>query len=96
MAPLIANVTVPELRVPPAGAEIKRLFAGWREELVTRRRFVPAGRHYAAARREADVGLPVNEIRMLDLDDVRWELGRFGKLNVRYGMGARRAADQRR
>ena len=37
-----------------------------------------------------------NEIRMLDLDDVRWELGRFGKLNVRYGMGARRAADQRR
>ena len=88
-------MTVPELRVPPAGAEIKRLFAGWREELVTRRRFVPAGRHYAAARLVA-VGLRVSEIRMLDLDDVRWELGRFGKLNVRYGMGARRAADQRR
>ena len=95
MAPLIANVTVPELRVPPAGAEIKRLFAGWREELATRRRFVPAGRHYAAARREADVGLPVNEIRMLDLDDVRWELGRFGKLNVRHGKGAPTAAPSR-
>jgi integrase len=27
---------------------------------------------------------------MLDLDDVRWELGRFGKLNVRHGKGARR------
>jgi hypothetical protein len=24
---------------------------------------------------------------MLDLDDVRWELGRFGKLNVRHGKG---------
>lgn len=27
---------------------------------------------------------------MLDLDDVRWELGRFGKLNVRHGKGSRR------
>ena len=85
-------MTVPEIRVPPAEAEIERLFARWREELATRRKFVPAARHYAAARLEADVGLPVNEIRMLDLDDVRWELGRFGKLNVRYGKGA----DQRR
>jgi len=78
------------LRVPPAEAEIERLFAGWREELATRRKFVPAARNYAAARLEADVGLRVNEIRMLDLDDVRWELGRFGKLNVRHGKGARR------
>jgi integrase len=54
------------------------------------RKFVPAARNYAAARLEADVGLRVNEIRMLDLDDVRWELGRFGKLNVRHGKGARR------
>ena len=53
---------------------------------------------------QADVGLRVNEVRMLDLDDVRWELGRFGKLNVRHGKGSRRqgaqapagAADQRR
>ena len=83
-------MTVPEVRVPPGGAEIERLFAGWREELATGRKFVPAARNYAAARLEADVGLRVNEIRMLDLDDVRWELGRFGKLNVRYGKGARR------
>ena len=43
-----------------------------------------------AGRLEADVGLRVNEVRMLDLDDVRWELGRFGKLNVRHGKGSRR------
>jgi integrase len=72
---LIANMTVPELRVPPGGAEIERLFAGWREELATRRKFVPAARNYAAARLEAGVGLRLNEICMLDLDDVRWELG---------------------
>ena len=56
-------MTVPELRVPPGGAEIERLFAGWREELATRRKFVPAARNYAAARLEAGVGLRVNEIR---------------------------------
>src|SRR5260370_5833060 len=37
----------------------------------------------------AEVGLRVNEARMLDLDDVRWDLGRFGKLHVRHGKGAR-------
>ncbi len=80
----------PRLRIPPTGEEIERLFAGWREELATCRKFAPAARNYAAARLEADVGLRVNEARMLDLDDVRWELGRFGKLNVRHGKGSRR------
>ena len=54
------------------------MFSGWRAELATCRKFAPAARNYAAARLEADVGLRVNEVRMLDLDDVRWELGRFG------------------
>ncbi len=94
----------PQLRVPPGEAEIEQLFAGWREELATCRKFAPAARNYAVARLAADVGLRINEARMLDLDDVRWELGRFGKLNVRHGKGSRRrgpeaeagAADQRR
>lgn len=30
------------------------------------------------------------EACLLDLDDVLWELGRFGKLNVRHGKGSRR------
>ena len=94
----------PQLRVPPTGEEIERLFSGWREELATCRKFAPAARNCAAARLEADVGLRVNEVRMLDLDDVRWELSRFGKLNVRHGKGlaaagaqaAAGAVDQRR
>jgi integrase len=94
----------PQLRIPPTEAEIEQLFAGWREELVTCCKFGPAARNYAVARLAADVGLRINEARMLDLDDVRWELGRFGKLNVRHGKGSRRkgteaatgAADQRR
>ncbi|WP_433381503.1 tyrosine-type recombinase/integrase [Streptosporangium sp. CA-115845] len=80
----------PQLRVPPTVEEIEQLFAGWREELLSCRKFAPAARNYAVARLVADVGLRINEARMLDLDDVRWELGRFGKLNVRHGKGSRR------
>jgi integrase len=80
----------PRLRVPPTEAEVEQLFAGWRGELSRCRKFAPAARNYAAARLAADAGLRVNEARMLDLDDVRWELGRFGKLNVRHGKGSRR------
>lgn len=80
----------PRLRIPPSEAEIEQLFSGWREYLAGCRKFAPAARNYAVARLAADVGLRVNEVRMLDLDDVRWELGRFGKLNVRHGKGSRR------
>jgi integrase len=80
----------PRLRVPPTDVEIETLFAGWRAELATCRKFGPAARNYTVARLACDVGLRINEARMLDLDDVRWELGRFGKLNVRYGKGSRR------
>ncbi len=80
----------PQLRIPPAEAEVDQLFAGWRGQLATCRKFAPAARNYAVARLAADVGLRINEVRMLDLDDVRWELGRFGKLNVRHGKGSRR------
>jgi integrase len=80
----------PQLRIPPTADEVEQLFAGWRAKLVTCRKFAPAARNYAVARLAADVGLRINEARMLDLDDVRWELGRFGKLNVRHGKGSRR------
>jgi integrase len=80
----------PQLRIPPTDVEIETLFSGWRAELASCRKFGPAARNYAVARLASDVGLRINEARMLDLDDVRWELGRFGKLNVRHGKGSRR------
>jgi len=80
----------PQLRVPPAEEEIELLVAGWRGELATCRKFAPAARDYAAARLAAGVGLRVNEACLLDLEDVRRERGRFGKLNVRHGKGSRR------
>ncbi len=84
------------LRIPPSAAQVTTLFAGWRQELATCRKFGPAARSYAAARLMADVGLRVNEASHLDLADVKWDLGRFGKLHVRQGKGARGSGPRER
>jgi site-specific recombinase XerD len=84
------------LRIPPGEAEIGLLFAGWREELATCRKFAPTARNYAAAKLMSQVGLRINEARWLDLDDVKWDLGRFGKLHVRKGKGARGSGPRER
>ena len=44
-------------------AQVAGLFAGWRAELATCRKFAPTARNYAAARLMAEVGLRVNEAR---------------------------------
>jgi site-specific recombinase XerD len=84
------------LRIPPSAAQVQGLFAGWRAELATCRKFAPTARSYAAARLMAEVGLRVNEARSLDLADIKWELGRFGKLHVRLGKGARGSGPRER
>ncbi len=66
------------LRIPPSNDQVDQLFAGWRAELATCRKFAPTARNFAAARLMAEVGLRVNEVRGLDLADVKWDLGRFG------------------
>ncbi|MEV4888999.1 hypothetical protein AB0K48_06390 [Nonomuraea sp. NPDC055795] len=62
------------LRIPPSAEQIDRLFAGWRGDLVTRRKFAPAARNYTAAKLMSEVGLRVNEACKLDLADIKWEL----------------------
>jgi integrase/recombinase XerD len=84
------------LRILPSEVEVARLFAGWREELANCRKFAPTARNYAAARLMSAVGLRVNEARSLDLDDIKWDLGRFGKLHVRHGKGARGSGPRER
>lgn len=84
------------LRVPPTETEVGALFGGWRQELVSCRKFAPTARNYVAARLMTQVGLRVNEARNLDLADVKWELGRFGKLHVRVGKGARGSGPRER
>jgi integrase/recombinase XerD len=84
------------LRIPPRAEELAGFFAGWAKELATCRKFAPSARNYTAARLMASVGLRVNEARNLDLADVKWELGPFGKLHVRCGKGARGSGPRQR
>lgn len=84
------------LRIPPSVEQIDRLFAGWRQELISCRKFAPTARNFAAARLMAGVGIRVNETRSLDLADVKWDLGRFGKLHVRHGKGTRGSGPRER
>jgi integrase len=67
----------------------RRPFAGWREELATCRRFAPTARNYAAACWMSEVGLRINDACRLDLDNIKWDFGRFGKLHVCRGKGSR-------
>ena len=85
-----------KLRIPPCRDELAVLFSGWAADLATCRKFAPSARNYTAAKLMADVGLRVNEVRHLDLADVKWELGRFGKLHVRYGKGSRGSGPKER
>ncbi|MGH3183247.1 MAG: tyrosine-type recombinase/integrase, partial [Streptosporangiaceae bacterium] len=84
------------LRIPPSTAQIGTLFAGWRGELASCRKFAPTARNYTAAKLMSEVGLRVNEACQLDLTDIKWDLGRFGKLHVRAGKGARGSGPRER
>ena len=84
------------LRIPPTAAEMVTVFGGWRGDLATCRKFAPTARNYAAARLMSEVGLRINEVRNLDLRDVKWDLGRFGKLHVRVGKGSRGSGPRER
>ncbi|MGR7003053.1 tyrosine-type recombinase/integrase [Yinghuangia aomiensis] len=85
-----------KLRIPPTEAEVAALFAGWAEDLATCRKFAPTARNYTAAKLMAEVGLRVKEACKLDLPDIKWDLGRFGKLHVRYGKGKRGSGPRER
>jgi site-specific recombinase XerD len=85
-----------QLRIPPTSPEVDKLFTGWASDLATCRKFGPTARNYTAARLMAGVGLRVNEACRLDLADIKWDLGRFGKLHVRYGKGSRGSGPRER
>ncbi|MFD5114259.1 site-specific integrase [Streptomyces sp. NPDC058391] len=85
-----------QLRIPPSASEVAGLFTGWAAELAACRKFAPTARNYAASKLMSEVGLRVNEARRLDLDDIKWDLGRFGKLHVRYGKGKRGSGPRER
>ncbi len=84
-----AGASLGKVRVPPSNQEVDALFTAWRESIPRARKYLPAARDYFAASLWRRLGLRINETVMLDIRDWRPDLGRFGKLHVRFGKGGR-------
>ena len=74
---------------PPDVERVVRFFEFLRGRIATARKYATAGRDYALFRTLYHAGLRAEEAAMLDVGDVHFGRGPFGKLHVRFGKGAR-------
>jgi integrase/recombinase XerD len=73
---------------PPSPERVAGFFEFLRDRIATARKYAPAARDYALYRTLYHGGLRSEEAALLDLPDVHFGLGPFGKLHVRFGKAA--------
>ena len=79
----------PSTRPPPTPERMEAFFDFLRERVATARKFTTAGRDYALFRTLYHGGLRADEAASLELPDLHFGRGPFGKIHVRFGKGAR-------
>ncbi len=79
----------PSTKAPPTPERMEEFFGFLRDRIATARKFGPAGRDYALFRTLYHAGLRADEAASLELADLHFERGPFGKIHVRFGKGAR-------
>jgi integrase/recombinase XerD len=79
----------PSEKAPPTPKRMEGFFAFLRDRIATSRKFGPAGRDYALFRTLYHAGLRADEAASLELADLHFDRGPFGKIHVRFGKGAR-------
>ena len=79
----------PEVAPPPTPQRMDAFFAFLRERIATARVFAAAGRDYALFRTLYHAGLRTEEVVVLDVADLHFDRGPFGKIHVRYGKAAK-------
>jgi site-specific recombinase XerD len=79
----------PKVAPPPTPQRVDAFFAFLRERIATARVFAAAGRDYALFRTLYHAGLRTEEAVMLDVADLHFDRGPFGKIHVRYGKAAK-------
>ncbi|OPZ86347.1 MAG: Tyrosine recombinase XerC [Firmicutes bacterium ADurb.Bin419] len=78
-----------EARVlPPEPVVLERFWNGLKEEMVSARKYATIARDYMVFRMMEKAGLRSFECIMLDVKDLRFDLGDKGKIHVRYGKGS--------
>ena len=79
----------PSTKAPPSPERMEEFFAFLRDRIATARKFGPAGRDYALFRTLYHAGLRADEAASLELADLHFGRGPFGKIHVRFGKGTR-------
>jgi site-specific recombinase XerD len=79
----------PGLVPPPTVERVDAFFAFLRERLQSARKWAPAARDYALFRTLYHAGLRAQEAAAMEIRDLHFSRGPFGKLHVRLGKGAR-------
>lgn len=79
----------PDQVPPPTPERVTQFFDFLKTRIATARKYAPAARDYALFRTIYHCGLRSEETVMLDVTDVHFPRGPFGKLHVRFGKSAR-------
>jgi integrase/recombinase XerD len=79
----------PSAKAPPSPERMEEFFAFLRDRIASARKFGPAGRDYALFRTLYHAGLRADEAASLELGDLHFGRGPFGKIHVRFGKGTR-------
>lgn len=79
----------PSEKAPPTVERMEEFFAFLRDRIATSRKFGPAARDYALFRTLYHGGLRADEAASLELSDLHFGRGPFGKIHVRFGKGTR-------
>ena len=74
---------------PPSAERLGEFFEFLRGRVATARKFGSAGRDYALYRTLYHAGLRAEEAASLELGDLHFGRGPFGKIHVRFGKGAK-------
>ena len=74
---------------PPAPERVTEFFGFLKARIGTARKYAPAARDYALFRTLYHAGIRCEEAVLLEVPDVHFSRGPFGKLHVRFGKGAR-------
>lgn len=88
-----------DVRVVPPKAEILNLFFnGLKKEMVDSRKYKTLARDYVFFKVLGMTGLRIFELTMVDVSDIRFDLGNIGhgKLHVRFGKGSRGTGHKQR
>ncbi|EEL74533.1 site-specific integrase [Bacillus pacificus] len=75
--------------IPPKKEILDMFFNELKSRILTSRKYYTVARDYVFFKTLSLSGLRINELVMLDINDLRFDLGHNGKIHVRYGKGSR-------